>query len=694
MKRLSLTRRPVSLAVCALVALATTNANAVGTRTFVLDTLDELSGGDLKGVAVGSDGVVRAGLTLGNVPVPDASAVWTALSLADGSTLLGTSPSGHVMKVSGDQVSVFADTKELAVTSLAEDAKGNVYAATIPDGKIYKVTQGKAEVFVTLPDTTHVWALAFDKTKTVMFAATGPEGKVFRVDMTGKAEVYYKSDETHLVSLAVAPNGEVYAGSSGKALLYKITAPGRATVVFDFPGEEVKSLALAANGALYAISNEYGEQPEVPRRTGGTRPASASTSSRPKPGKGTLTRIDAQGRPEKLMHHDEFHYMSLALDSVGKPYVGTGAEGRVYSVDDQHAISLVADTDERAIGALGLGGLPANATRPNSVGGGFIASSDTCNFHRILGQGGADAVWTSKSFDTGLAAKFGTISWRSTGALEISLRTGNTDKPDSTWSNWSNPLGAPANANVPDARYVQVRARWSKDANAELLEVSLPFVTENVRAVLTSVDASMKGSVHDSKEGLAASGGEAPKHESVVKVTWHIDNPDQDALRYRLAYRREDQKVWRDMQRTDEIIVSPKLEYDWETAALPEGKYRVRLEASDEVSNPPERTQKDALESQTVLVDNTPPVFGAIAIAGRRLKVRVMDVVGPIARVEVAVDGRLDWRPIAPVDGIYDATDELFDADVSTIVPAGPHIVAIRAFDSAGNSVVREVDAN
>jgi hypothetical protein len=46
------------------------------------------------------------------------------------------------------------------------------------------------------------------------------------------------------------------------------------------------------------------------------------------------------------------------------------------------------------------------------------------------------------------------------------------------------------------------------------------------------------------------------------------------------------------------------------------------------------------------------------------------------------------------VDGIYDAAEEIFDADVSTLVPAGSHIVAVRAFDSAGNSVVREVDAN
>lgn len=679
-----------SVALLPLLGAFASDAGAVGTRTFVLDTMDELSGGDAKGVAVGSDGVVRAGFTLGSVPITDATAAFSSLALADGSVLLGTSPQGKVYKVAGDQSTLFADTKELAVTSLAEDAKGNVYAATIPDGKIYKLSAGKADVFATLPDTTHVWALAFDKAKTALFAATGPEGRVFRIDLSGKADVYYKSDETHLVSLAVGPGGEVYAGSSGKALLYKITGPGRATVLYDFPGEEVKALALAANGSLYAISNEYGEQPDVPRRTGssGRAPAGPAATARPKPGKGTLTRIDAQGRPEKLMHHDEFHYMSLALDGAGQPYVGTGAEGRVYTADDTHAVTLVADTDERQIGAIGMGNLPQNAAHPT---GAYFAASDSCNLHRILGKGGADAVWTSKAFDAGLNARFGALSWRATGALELSMRTGNTATPDQTWSAWSNPLGAPGVAGAPAGRFVQVRARWSRDPQAELVEVSIPFVTDNVRAVVTSVDAAMKGAVRDTKEGVAASGGDAPKHESTVHVTWKVENPDADALRYRLTYRKEEQKAWRDLTRPDEVV--SKAEYDWETAALPEGKYRVKVEASDEVSNPPENTLKHSLESQSVLVDNTPPVFNTLALAGRKLKARVVDGLGPIARVEVAVDGKLEWRPIAPQDGVLDSADESFDADVTTVVPAGNHIVAVRAFDAAGNAVVKEIES-
>ncbi len=676
------------------VALASP-ARAVGTRTFDLDTLDEFSGGDLEGVAVGSDGVVRAGLKLGDVRVPGATTIFSALARADGSVLLGTSPGGKVMKVAGDQVTELADTKETGVTSLVEDGRGNVYAATFPDAKIFKVSQGKAELFTTLPDSTYVWALAFDKAKTSLYAAVGLEqGRVFRVNLAGQAEVMFRSDEPHLVSLAVASNGDVLAGSSGKGLLYRITGPGRATVLYDFPGDEVKSIATAADGTIWAIANEYAEPPDPPRRSSAALrlPAGpAQITTRPKPGKGQLWRFDPQGRPEKMMAHSDFHYMALALDDSGTAYVGTGVEGRVYTVDDAHAVTLVADTDERQITAMSLAGVTKGAVRPSAAA--FIATSDGASFRRILGKGGADAVWTSKAFDMGGRARFGVLSFRATAPIEISTRTGNTATPDTAWSTWSTGVTAPGPVTSPAARYVQMRARFTR-ADAELQEVVLPFVTDNLRPVVTDVTAQSKSAARDTKEGFVQSGSEGPKHDSIVHVTWKIENPDQDALRYRLAYRREGEPAWRDMLRSDEIVT--KQDFDWETATLPEGKYRVRVEASDEAANAPDQVQKHALETSNVLVDNTPPVFANVAIQGRRLKARVIDGVGPISRVDVSVDGRSgkdEWRPIAPVDGVYDSPDETFDADIAAVVPPGSHIVAVRAFDASGNYVVREVPA-
>src|ERR1700691_5517754 len=115
-------------------ALVAHDAGAVGTRTFELDTLDKLSGGDLKGVTVGSDRVVRAGWTLGNVPCPEGAGTTAtcAIELADGSILVGTGPAsgGKVVRIEGDQATVFADTKESAVNALAVDKAGAVFAAT------------------------------------------------------------------------------------------------------------------------------------------------------------------------------------------------------------------------------------------------------------------------------------------------------------------------------------------------------------------------------------------------------------------------------------------------------------------------------------------------------------------------------------------------------------------------------------
>jgi hypothetical protein len=671
------------------LVVAARDAGAVGTRSFELDSIEKLSGGDLKGVSVGSDGVVRAGWTLGNVSLPaDAGTTATcAVSLPDGSILVGTGPSsgGKVVRIANDQASIFADTKESAVNALAVDGKGTAYAATTSN-KIYKLSQGHAEVLAKLDDAESVFALVADKSG-ILYAGTGPNGAVVRIEPTGTSSVYFKTSEPFVVSLAGGDDGSLYAGTSGKALLYRITGPGRATVLYDFPGEDVHAIAIGPSHTVWAISNETSgsssesSESSSHRNAGGRTPPGPASVSRTKPGKGSLWRFDGQGRPEKVMHHDEFHYLSLAVDGRGVPFVGTGAEGRVYTVDDAHVVSLVADADERQIGALGVAGKVR-----------FAIGSDPATFHRMLSVGGPDAVWTSKPLDAGLRARFGHITWNGAGALEVSTRSGDTQTPDTTWSAWSNAATNGGATASPAGRFLQVRARL-RDAAATISDVDVAFVTENLRAVVTEITAHQKGSSHEGKEGLVQSGSEPPRHDSVVHVTWKVDNPDNDELRYRVEFRREGATRWIEATRPDEMLT--KTEYDWDTSTLPEGKYRVRVGASDEISNPPNDVTQHALELGPVLVDNTPPVIKTLALQGRRLRAQVADGLGPIARVEVAIDGRTEWRPLAPADGIFDTADETLDVDVASLLPAGggPHIVAVRAYDAAGNSVVREVEA-
>ncbi len=348
---------PVAAAGLA-ASLVARDASAVGTRTFELDTLDKLSGGDLAGVSIGSDGVVRAGWTLGDVPLPEGSGTTAtcALELADGSILVGTGPAsgGKVVRIAGDHAAIFADTHESAVNALAVDKAGVVYAATTSN-RVYQVSQGRAEIFARLPGVDAVFALATDPRNGALYAGTGSEGKVMRVAAGDASTVLFKTNEPFVVSLAVGDDGAVFAGTSGKGLLYRITAPGRATVLYDFHSEDVHAIAVGPNHTVWAIANDGAPEATTSttsssthRNTGGRSVAGPNSESHGKPGKGSLWRFDSQGRPERLMHHDEFHYVSLALDDSGVPFVGTGAEGRVYSVNDAHEVRLVTDTSGAA----------------------------------------------------------------------------------------------------------------------------------------------------------------------------------------------------------------------------------------------------------------------------------------------------------------------------------------------------------
>lgn len=658
-------------------------APAVGTRRLVLDSGDDFKGGDLKGVAVDSAGRVRAGLNLGSTPISEGTAIWAALPMADGSLLLGTGNDGKLLSVNGAKVSVAAETKALVVTSLAEAWGGAVVLGTLPEGKVMKFERGKLSDLVTLKDTEHVWQVAFDKKTNSVFAATGPEGKLYRIGANGQAQVHFDAPEQHLMSVAVAPDGTVYAGASDKAKLYKITGPGRASVLHDFGRTEVRAIAVGAKGEVFAIANEIQSGSHAPsKRASGSKDVAGPTPKPPKTkGKGTLYRFDVDGSPDELIDDKDEHFVALAIGDDGKPYVGTGVEGRVYSVDDAHNVVLVADTDERQVNALVLSGKQK-----------LVASSDPAVLHPVRGVGGADAVWTSKVFDAGLRAQYGRMSWRATGNVELSTRTGGTSEPDDTWSAWSNAMAAPGKVASPPGRYFQVRARWNRDASAVLSEVTVPFVTDNLRATITEIDVGdgEKKGKSSASDAVKKSGDPIDKKpDTKVELKWKVDNPDKDDLRYRLQYRLVGTDTWYELLKPGEKLT--KESYSWDTSDLPEGEYRVRVVATDELSNPPDKVRKHELESSVVIVDNTAPRILNLSAAGRRVKGRAIDGVGPIKRIEIAVAGSDEWYPFFPKDGIFDQQAEDFDADVSALSPKGAVLLAVRVYDSANNFVIQNV---
>ncbi len=91
--------------------------------------------------------------------------------------------------------------------------------------------------------------------------------------------------------------------------------------------------------------------------------------------------------------------------------------------------------------------------------------------------------------------------------------------------------------------------------------------------------------------------------------SWHAMDPNEDRLQFRLHYRREGEEDWRPVAGPTSDPVQT-----WDTTALADGVYDIRLQASDRAAN----TEALALQDERILpgirVDNTAPELGTLRL--------------------------------------------------------------------------------
>jgi hypothetical protein len=307
-------------------------------------------------------------------------------------------------------------------------------------------------------------------------------------------------------------------------------------------------------------------------------------------------------------------------------------------------------------------------------------------------------------------------------SVTLSLRAGNSSRPDATWTAWTPwtapPLSAPSAAPkseartvLPAARYFQWRAELAASpsgASPVLERVELWYSEANLRPVLEGVAVLEPGAVfpragtasgpavlsvaNPDENGIFAgleaprdagpdSGGKKLFRKGFRTVSWKATDPNGDSLRYDVEIRREDGGSWIPLRRD--------LEDAWvafDTTSLPDGRYRFRVTASDRAAHPEGEALSASEESEVVIVDNTPP---SIRVEAKRQEggelvvvFTVEDALSPVARAEGAVNADR-WRLLAPEDGLLDSPRERFTLRVPK--PPGPGVVSLRAVDSAGN---------
>lgn len=711
-----------SLASLAVVSLAPESARAVATRLFEIDDAATFAQGELHHAAVRSTGEVVASVGLERIALPtEANVAWSWARGADGALYVGTGDDGRIYRVRGSNVELFAETHQLLVTSLVLGDGGVLYAGTTPEGRIFAIpTTGtpavrelvrpgapattaaapgvvdtvagtpvlSAEGTETPPPATtatrsetpaataaeSVWDLAWDAARHRLYAATGPYGQVFSIDPQGHADVVWDAAAAHVMSLALAPDGTLYAGTNDDAIVAAISPQGQARIAWDFPGNEITSLAFR-DGVLAVAANELPEPP-APAAAPTKRTATGARAARPRPGKGRVWTLGADGRAERVWAQEDAHVTRLQLAEGGVVFAALAAEGRVVRIQPDRSSSVWIDVDERQVLALDL----ASASP-------FIATGDAAALYRVESGRPSEPQWTSKVLDAEQQARWGQLVWRSRGSVRFETRSGNTERPDATWSAWSSALSAPGPIRSAAGRFLQLRATLEGDASLRAVQVY--YLPQNQRPVVSDVGLKAR----TTKRAPDADPTAPPTPSTSVGLAWRVENVDADRVRYRVRFREEGQTLWREATRETDALTAT--EYQWNTAALPDGYYVIAVEASDELSNPTSYTLRSTAESEPILVDNTPPEVRELRAAGTHVTGVARDALGPILRLEVAIDGG-EWRLVFPSDDLFDTREERFDVEIpllstATALAPGPHLVAVRAFDAAGNSASSEL---
>ena len=732
-------RRPPSARRALAVALALVVTAAPGyaaqSQFLRLEGARDFLEGELSGLSVDSNGRVRLAPGVKVLQETETPFVWCLATDGKGTVFVGTGNEGKVFRIEGGKAGVAFDAAELEVHALAHGPDGKLYVGTSPDGKVYAVEPGGKSTTFFDPKEKYIWSLAFDHAGNLI-VATGAEGRVYRVDPKGGSSVILQTAETHVLSLAVDPRGTVFAGSAPSGILYRIDTTGKVFVVYDSAYREVKSLDLGRDGSVYAALVDSKPPDDAQRPATGTSAtpgptsevvvtesfggpavgASATQSPTPATGSGTnkgaVIRLLPGGEVDSLWSSAEDTPQALVSTADGV-LVATGSKGKLYRVRDDRTWTLLA-----VLPAEQLTGLARR-----SDAGAVVASSSPGKVFSLDDAPGERGTFVSKAKDTETVSAWGRLRWEGempAGTdLQVQTRSGNTQTPDATWSDWSTAYKDASGQAIASerARFLQMRATLvGKDGKTPVLDrITAAYLQRNLRPEVPQVTIHPPGEVFqkpisvtgdpeilglDTPTAPAPGAPKAPPAPAATSFSrklyqrglqtfsWRAEDANGDTLSYDVYFKAVSESRFR-LLRKD--LVEPVLA--WDTSTVPNGRYVIKVVASDAPSNPGGLALTGEKESTAFDVDNTPPAVTASLSSRTPLRVRAVakDDASPLRKAEYSIDGGR-WEEVYPLDGINDAKEETYEFSPEGLSTTTPHVVVIRVIDLLGNASSARVE--
>ena len=702
------------------VSLAT--ALAVETKTWSQNDMAGFDKGTLTGLSLSSEGKLSLAPAAKEVFDASTAFLWAVARDSKGNVYaggggLGASKAKLFAVDPKGAVKTLAELDGIAIQAIALDSTDRVYAATSPDGKVYRVSAaGKAEVFYE-PKAKYIWAMAFDRGGN-LYVATGDQGEIHKVTPAGSGSVFFKTEETHARSLAIDAAGNLIVGTDPGGLILRVSPAGKGFVLYQAPKREITAVAVAPDGTIYAAgvgTKQATPPPPAPPPAvsvvtatppGGGAAARAATlppagsASAAVAGGSEIYRIQSDGYARKVWSDSQDLVYALTFDSRGRAIAGTGNRGYLYRIDSDHSFTRL-----RSLASMQVTGLTA------APDGTILAVTGNIGKLFAVGPGlESSGTYESDVLDAGAFTYWGRIAdLPENRGVTFETRSGNLDRPQQNWSPWEK-LNAGRIAS-PSARFLQYRATLK--APGDVGEISVAYQMKNVAPVVEEVEitpanykspaasatATPSGSPATlslpaiGKKNTSSSSAAASTSSNTPTLTWAkgfigarwlAQDDNGDALVYTVEIRGVNETGWK--------LIHDKIRENylsWDSTTYPDGKYVLRITASDSPSNPPDQALSSSLESEPFLIDNTPPVIGGLTASSSGGKIHIQfhakDALSTLGKAEYSINGG-DWMVVEPTTRLTDSTE--LDYRVETDRGSGEATIAVRVSDEFDNQAV------
>lgn len=727
-----------------LLSIGVTAASATPVKSVRVTSYAEFAEGQAQGVLISSLGDVRPGYSQNRLALPSLTldSVRALATTADGGVYIGAGGDRPTVLSyrPGAALTSFASLPATTwVTAIQPMSGGRLLVATAQDGRIFRVApDGKVETVAQL-EAEHIWGLARDEARGVTYVATAP-GRLWAIDdrdlavlpvapggdaspprTNTKARKLFESDARQFLALHRGGDGALYVGTADDAVLYRVDPAGGGRAIHDFAGNEVRAI-VEHRGSLYVAVNDMqrGDAASKPTPTKITpapagsvpgvkapSPPGAPTSPSPtdKKGKGALYRIEPSGRIEQLHAIVDGFFNALSVDESGTVYAAAstpGGRGRLYGVTPDRVVFTALEVKESDL----LNVVPTPAVL-DKTGGLLVGTGNAGAFYVVRTQPPADAQYLSKAFAAPAPSSWGRLRYLAEGRVRIETRSGNLAKPDASWSPWQPLLDVTTQNSTGEqvgriasaaARYLQVRAALPE--RSVLRDFSFFHQPLNQRPRITEVTVGEDGSGRIAR-GVRPTSPLRPR-SPLVKIRWKTENPDEDDLNYRLYVRPAkpiatspggppaaakaapggDEIEWLRLGGPEALS---RTDLEWNTEALADGLYELKVVVSDERSNPPELALTHEYITPPFAIDNRRPEIRDLSwnAATLTLSGRASDTTSPLADISYAIDGG-EVLPIAVKDGVLDDLSEEFSVQPPRLSP-GSHTLVVRVSDGADN---------